>query len=165
MYLIMMKPAIYSKIKESNPYWYDIHTDAPPVYGYTESEGLAYAFMQKRNPLYFSMVKAKGKAKDEFFHQRKIDVYSVLSEHGYIDIVMTILEYEMVTGIAMNIMKGYTELIINKRPTREMFPEIADQLLMLGYGSLYEVTRIRDTSKVKPNELNIFNDELGWTLR
>lgn len=164
MYLIKIKPSAYKHITESNPYWYDITNNHPPIYGYTNSEGIARSFMNTRNPMYFELYRSDF-VEDEFLEQRRIDIYSLISENGIEDIVMTILECEMVKSIGMRIMQGYTDIIMNKRPTRELYPVISKSLLTLGYGSFYETIRMGLTGRVKPNEYAIFRKELGWTLR
>ena len=74
MYLIKIKPSAYKHITESNPYWYDISNDHPPIYGYTNSEGIARSFMNTRNPMYFELYKSDF-VEDEFLEQRRIDIY------------------------------------------------------------------------------------------
>lgn len=164
IYLIMMTELMQTKINQSNPYWIDIISNAPPVFAYTESEGLASSFMTERKSSLFRVMKYHGEP-DDFLHQRRLSVYSILSETGNKDILMSSIEYEQVKTIGMRIMKGHTDYMLKGISSRKKYPEVSDELLDLGYGSFYEIMYLGLGNKIKPNEYNIFKDIFGWTMR
>ena len=164
IYLIMMTEFMQTKIRPNNPYWIDIITDAPPVFAYTESEGMVSAFLSERKSPYFKVMKYMGEP-DDFLCQRKLNVYSILSETGDKEIVMSSIEYEQVKMLGMQIMKGHTDYMLKGISSRKKYPMVSDELLELGYGSLYEIMYLGLGNKIKPNEYNIFLDSFGWTMR